>query len=577
MNHDEQNTDEQTTDVAAERAGIVLGPLLRFVDDHQATVWVETDTAVQVTVECDGVRRTEPTWSLHGHHYALVVLDGLPADAELPYTVSLDDQQVWPLPGAPASLVRTTSDEESVRLAFGSCRRGEGHTPDQLAALGADALVAMALRMQELDHAQWPDALLLVGDQVYADDPSEAILEKLHARRAAGEGPPGVDAGGEEVVDEICDFEEYTWLYHESWGSEHVRWLLSTLPTCMILDDHDLRDDWNSSWSWRQQIITEPWWRSRVIGAFSSYWVYQHLGNLSPTELAEDKLYQAVREAPGDAERVQLLADFAWRADTEPQSMQWSYHRDFGRNRLVVLDSRCSRRLDPANRAMMDTAEWEWARQQALQPLPSGKPVQHLLIGSTLPFLMLPGLHHLEGWNEATAQGAWGKLGSKVGEKIRLAVDLEHWAAFRQSFDDMVALVADVAHLPEPPASVLWLSGDVHCSYLAEAQVQDVEPRDTAVHQLTMSPFRNPLNKPIQVVNKLVKRPAVAGTLRLLARAAGVRDPAIRWDVQGGPWFDNGVMTVVLKGRKASVEVEHASVDEQGRQVLQRTLVRRLA
>ena len=31
-----------------------------------------------------------------------------------------------------------------------------------------------------------------------------------------------------------------------------VRWLLSTVPSGMLLDDHDLRDDWNTSLSWRR-------------------------------------------------------------------------------------------------------------------------------------------------------------------------------------------------------------------------------------------------------------------------------------------------------------------------------------
>jgi len=299
-------------------AGIVLGPLLRFVDSHRATVWVETDASCEVTVQCGVVRGVEQTWCVHGHHYALVVLRGLPAGSQLTYSMQLDGAPVWPVSDSAPSLIRTTAQDADVRLAFGSCRRGEGYTAEDLEALGADALVAMAQRMHSIGAERWPDALLLVGDQVYADDPSAAVTERLHARRAAGLGPPGVDTGPESVVDEICDFEEYTWLYHESWGSEHVRWLLSTVPTCMILDDHDLRDDWNSSYSWRQQIVTEPWWRSRVIGAFSSYWVYQHLGNLSPDELDADVLYAAVRAATSDDERVHLLAEFSWRADTEP-------------------------------------------------------------------------------------------------------------------------------------------------------------------------------------------------------------------------------------------------------------------
>ncbi|MGW1633884.1 hypothetical protein, partial [Streptomyces anthocyanicus] len=29
-----------------------------------------------------------------------------------------------------------------------------------------------------------------------------------------------------------------------------VRWLLSTVPSCMIFDDHDVIDDWNTSAAW---------------------------------------------------------------------------------------------------------------------------------------------------------------------------------------------------------------------------------------------------------------------------------------------------------------------------------------
>ena len=36
----------------------------------------------------------------------------------------------------------------------------------------------------------------------------------------------------------------------------------------------------------RATIEREPWWRRRITGGLTSYWVYQHLGNLSPAELA---------------------------------------------------------------------------------------------------------------------------------------------------------------------------------------------------------------------------------------------------------------------------------------------------
>ena len=56
-----------------------------------------------------------------------------------------------------------------------------------------------------------------------------------------------------------------------------------------------------------------------------------------------------------------------------------------------------------------------------------------------------------------------------------------------------------------------------------------------------------------------------------LARWAGVDDVDHRWQVEHGPWFDNGVMTIEFDGRSATVGVDHAHVDG-GRQELDRTL-----
>src|SRR3712207_8202677 len=45
--------------------------------------------------------------------------------------------------------------------------------------------------------------------------------------------------------------------------------------------------------------------------------------------------------------------------------------------------------------AMLDDHEWAWLEEQCRGD------VDHLLIASSLPVLMLPGLHDLEAWNEA--------------------------------------------------------------------------------------------------------------------------------------------------------------------------------
>ncbi|MGQ7349898.1 DUF7800 domain-containing protein [Quadrisphaera oryzae] len=586
---------------------LVLGPMLRHVDATSATLWFETSGPCTVCVEVGGgvldapVTASGSTWGVHGHHYAILVVRGLPEASELPYRVHLAEpagpdaahppasRRVWPpaspdseLAAFPPSTVRTAHADGKLRLAFGSCRRSEPLDAAGVAAVGPDALVELAHRMAfppaQGPALERPDVLLMLGDQLYADEPSAPIRERLRQARR----DPDV-AGQEEVAEEICTFEEYTWLYTESWSVAPVRWLLSTVPTCMLLDDHDLRDDWNTSQAWREEVRRQPWFDDRVRGALGSYWVYQHLGNLSPAELDREELLAAITAADDDDARSTLLDDYAERADSDPDTARWSYVRDFGRTsadgsdahggvRLVAVDCRCSRRLDPGDRAILDDAEWEWVQRQA-QP---GAPVDHLLLASTLPALMVPAFSDVEAWNEALVAGRWGRWLQRPGEALRQAVDLEHWPAFGSSLHDLLRLLARVAGGPRPPATVLLLSGDVHCSYTARAQLDGVVGSPTAVHQLVMSPFRNPLKPALRVANRLAGQAPVRALAALLARVARVERPPATWEVEEGPWFDNGVMTVVLDGRSARLEVDHVRVDRSGRwlrRTLHRTLV----
>lgn len=538
-----------------------LGPLLRYVDETRATIWVETDEPC--TVEILG--HQVPTWTVHGHHYALVLIEGLEPASETPYEVRLDGSRVWPLADSPygPSSIRTPRSDGSFRLTFGSCRRSAPFDEQGFKEFGPDALVALAERMAG-GEAERPDAVLLLGDQVYADDPSDAVVGKLRAAHGGRRDS--------EVADEIGNFEEYTWLYDDAWLTPAVRWLFSTVPLCMLLDDHDLRDDWNTSLSWRRWVTRQPWWHDRVAGAYASYWVYQHLGNLSPEQLEKDPTYAAMRALDDEDERTSYLDAFAWEADDDPISTRWSFYRDFGARargvRLVAIDSRCSRQLQPEKRAMVDQHEWEWVRRHTVG---ATQPINHLLLASTLPFLLTPGLHHLEGWNEAVAAGAWGDHAADVAEKIRQEMDLEHWASFRNSFDDVTDLLTDLVRGENPPASILMLSGDVHCSYLSEASLAAVEHPGTAIRQLTMSPFRNPAGRHLQLANRLLDTSWMTALLHKLARLAGVRDVAARWRTAYGPWFGNGVMTVTVLDDRWLVEVDHAALSGD-RQVLRRTV-----
>ena len=73
---------------------LVLGPLLRYVSDTEATVWVETSAPCEVEI----LGRKASTFQVHRHNYALVVIEGLEPDELYEYEVNLDGQRRFPLP-----------------------------------------------------------------------------------------------------------------------------------------------------------------------------------------------------------------------------------------------------------------------------------------------------------------------------------------------------------------------------------------------------------------------------------------------------------------------------------------------
>jgi hypothetical protein len=524
---------------------LLLGPLLRYVSTTEATVWVETDAPCEVTV----LDRSARTFEVAGHHYALVVFDGLAPGSTLPYDVHLDGLHVWPPPDDPypRCVIRTHTEDESLRLAFGSCRVSVPHDAPYRLSKDADprgrevdALLALVERMRHEPPAEWPDALLLLGDQVYADEVSPNTKQFIAARRRAGTGPP---------PDEVGDFEEYTSLYRESWRDPALRWLLSTVSSAMIFDDHDVHDDWNISEAWIAQMRAKPWWEDRILGAYMSYWIYQHLGNLSPARLFDDPIFCAVQEHAGDC--AALVRDFARHAVTEIAGARWSYRRDFGRTRLIVVDSRAGRVLREGERHMLSHAEWDWVEDNCAGDY------DHLVIGTSLPVMLAAGMHHLEAWNEAVCDGAWGRLPARAGEKLRQALDLEHWAAFQHCFRRLAVLLEDVAagRKGPAPATIVILSGDVHHAYVAEAWFpgRSVESR---VLQATCSPIRNPLDKrERRALRSAFTRP-VAALARAMARSAGVAESPMQWTFAQAPTFDNQIARLDVRGREAWLSIE---------------------
>lgn len=545
-------------------AALVLGPLLRSVEGDAATVWVETDAPCEVVVEAGEATGRARTTAVQGSHYALVVVDGLAPATATPYRVRIDNQDVWPelASDLPPSVIRTADPARPLRVAFGSCRLEAplgapwDHGPDDPEpGHGVDALEALAEELRTAEVGTWPDLLALTGDQVYADlvvhDPP------VH------DGPDAPPAGS------LADLADYVRLYHRTWGHPIVRWLLSTVPTAMVFDDHDVVDDWNLSAHWLEEVAREPWWDDRIAGGLVSYWLYQHWGNLTPGQLATDELAVAVA-ALDDATDLLFGRVDGWRLDrSPPTTTRWSTTRDLGGTgtaRLVLADTRNRRHLVEGERAVVDEAELAWVADRSRVDRDG---IDHLLLGSSLPWLLPHGVHHLERWGEALGAGRWGKPGRRFAETFRAGNDTEHWPSFGRSFDDLGALLRSIGSGEEgpAPATALVLSGDVHFSYLAPADVG--EGVTARVVQLVSSPFRHGVPKGLR--RKLLLAMSRVGRLggRVLRTTAAPGGDPVRWSLTAGPWFGNGLAALELDGRRATVTFSRSVRRPDGRAALE--------
>ena len=164
-------------------------------------MWVQTDASATVRVLGSETR----TFEVAGHHYALVQVTGLEPDSRIPYQVHVDGERVWPpsVSPFPDSLIRTRgpADRRAQPDHLRVLPLPQGRRSPKLAAdLGIDALDAYAARMSRRPPDEWPDALLLLGDQVYADE-----LTPQNRRRIAGRR----DRHPEWPDDEIVGYEEY--------------------------------------------------------------------------------------------------------------------------------------------------------------------------------------------------------------------------------------------------------------------------------------------------------------------------------------------------------------------------------
>ena len=311
----------------------------------------------------------------------------------------------------PAEFARSV-ETRRCKIVFGSCRTAAPHDAPWSLELaldsrgrGVDALHVYAMWMVDHPQEEWPVLAVFLGDQIYADDSSPKTRERIAVARKSLDHYDPEKGLPPELVD---GFEEYTWLYQESWSLEFEQWFFANVPT---RDDlrrprHDRRLEHLGHLGTRDP--PKRWWQDHVIGGLMTYWLYQHLGNLSPEQVRTEGLLEALGQVE-DGEK--LLRDWAMQSEEfTPVAGRYRFSivRDVGRVRLVMIDSRNVRMLEPKHRRMVDDEEWQWVVEACHAD------VDHLLIGTSLPAFVPGGLHDFQDWSEADLRRGVGLAGPKV-------------------------------------------------------------------------------------------------------------------------------------------------------------------
>ena len=426
-----------------------LGPIVGHTTTTTVRVWMrgsdETDgRTVGVAVLCDAKGRPKKDTAqyvrLHREHdrTGTVDFDGL--EAGTAYSVRLgsltldstDDMEhvetddlEEKLPAAAAWIdeLKALPEEESLAefttfpadegaglsFIFGSCRY-----PGLLwAAKKADRIYGSILQKFQAGGDAPPRFLLMVGDQIYADKMNRAI-------------PLG-------RADSPSEFHER---YVTAFGSPNMRHLLRTVPTYMILDDHEIEDNWV------QGRIKNHDKRNLFQTAISAYMSYQWIH--SPRNFDKN----------GPAE-------------DENQGRRLFYSFECGGYPFFVMDSRTQRIRDDDDYVTEDNHLLGYPSkptapgyQGQINILCDWLVEQQKKNGNRPKFIVSPSVFVPNGIETA---------GAPDDQKAnRKKCEDDSWAAFPVTRRQLLQTI-----VRENIQNVIFLSGDVHCSNLATISFVD--------------------------------------------------------------------------------------------------------
>lgn len=348
-----------------------------------------------------------------------------------------------------------------------------------------------------------------------------------------------------------ADFAEYAYLYERAWTtSRGVRALLAHVPTFLMLDDHEVTDDWNFDVSWARMLHNRKdalrMWPKTLTDGLVAYWVYQGWCNKAQGPNArsrwnsEDPRIKALTTAQRNGSDAlpalrRCIHDACFmplpppppsnpndpKETRDPKysyqtglSLDWHYQLPFDPP-FLVPDCRTRKRMVPADDDMrsidhdnpaqaplsqsIDHAQLEWIRKALL----GWRGGTVAFLAPSTPLLLQKKVMDIMTKPE-TASAAWDKgdpgyavatalnstrLGFGSNRMLRVfrrGTDLEHMIRDR-NWRDLWGIAEGMHKAQSPVKTLVLVSGDVHHNYAMTANLPGAGRPKPELLQITCS------------------------------------------------------------------------------------------
>jgi phosphodiesterase/alkaline phosphatase D-like protein len=461
----------------------LLGPFLGHVTANSIKIWLHFEGShevIYVTLHPnapDTREFTSATLTLRQERLFTdcVTIEGLSPDTKYFYRLWTNQAHSLPLPlqGLTEKDLnfRTLSADPNAQIDFVvmSCHNP---TVSQLDGFEGHAVWADLPQIIARESNEKVRFALLVGDQVYADEWQDKILQ-------------------EETED--GRLRHYLSAYRRFWSNIHYRRVMCSLPAVMIWDDHDITDGWGSEASSFDGDTAEfkPEWKRLFEAAFKAFSIMQ--GSRNPPTLANN---------PRDG------LDFCFRVG------KWGF---------VLMDLRTNRNLRLHRLLTPDQARRirKWAEDNkrdmntlfVVSPvvLSHGSPVVEDLTVAAWPWVMK--LVDFISRGSKWGKGLQTKFGKSLGD-IRDDIK-DSWGSKENAAqtDDLLNFLFGLQNDEDHSVGVIILSGDIHTSGYANIYSSDPDHagRSSIPHITSSSVSYSPFNWLLEAVYRHASKAVTLG------------------------------------------------------------------